>query len=384
MTDLQSLTPELLRARRSLKWNAAPPDVLPMWVAEMDYPTAPVVTEALQRAVRNESFGYPLTAQASGLADAVAAGLHDRYAWTVDPAHVHVVADVLRGMALAIELFSEPHDGVILTTPVYMPFFDLVTLTGRPQVHVPMAELDGRAVLDLAGVERAFAEGARTLVLCNPYNPLGRVLDRSELTALADIVTRHAGRVISDEIHAPLVLTGEHIPYASLSPATAEHTVTVVSASKAWNLPGLKCAQVVLSNPVDDAAWGRLPLVATIGASTLGVEASIAAYRDGAGWLDEVCALLDVHAARVAEAVESWSGVRHRRNEGTYLAWLDCSEVELDTEPATWFLEHAQVMLSPGRPFRAPPRRFARLNFATTTALLDEGLGRIADALEKR
>ena len=382
--DLQALTPDRLRGRRTLKWASQPDDVLAMWVAEMDYPAAPAIAEALHRAVDAETFGYPLEAGPSGLAEVLAADLARRHGWTVDPADVFLVADVMRGMTLALETFSGRDDPVVITTPVYMPFFDVVELSGRPQVHVPMVDVDGRPTFDLDALDGAFAQGARTVLLCNPYNPLGRVLDRAELGAFAEVVERHGARVIADEIHAPLVFEGTHIPYASLSPATAEHTVTLVSASKAWNLPGLKCAQVVTSNLADRAAWRRIPLWAKVGVASLGIEASLAAYRDGDAWLEEVRALLARHATVVAEAVAGMPGVRHRRNEGTYLAWLDCTDLDLDVDPADWFLEHARVALSPGRPFRAPARRFARLNFATTTAILEESLERMTKAIENR
>ncbi len=382
--DLQALTPDRLRARRSLKWASQPPDVLAMWVAEMDYPTAPAITAALHRGVDAETFGYPLDAQPSGLADVLVADLVRRHGWTVDREDVFLVADVMRGMTLALDTFSGRDDAVVITTPVYMPFFDVVELSGRPQVHVPMAEVEGRATFDLEALDAALADGARTVLLCNPYNPLGRVFERDELMAFADVVDRHAARVVADEIHAPLVLRGVHVPYASLSSATAGHTVTLVSASKAWNLPGLKCAQVVTSNAADRAAWQRIPLWAKVGVASLGIEASIAAYRDGEPWLREVLALLEANAQLLADAVTQMPGVRCRRNEGTYLAWLDCTDLGLDVEPADWFLEHARVALSAGRPFRAPAHRFARLNFATTTAILEESLERMALAVQSR
>jgi cystathionine beta-lyase len=381
LADLQALTPQTLRARRTMKWATQPEDVLAMWVAEMDFPTAPAVTEALHRAVNAETFGYPLGAQASGLAEVLAAFQEKHHGWLIDPDGVHLVADVMRGVFLAIETFSGPDDPVVLTTPVYMPFFEVVGLTGRPQVHVPMAEAEGRPTLDLPGIDAALGDGARTVVLCNPYNPLGRVFDRQELTGLAEVVARHGARVISDEIHAPLVLEGTHVPYAGLSEETARHTVTVVSASKAWNLPGLKCAQVVTSNDDDTEVWKRIPVWSTIGVSTLGIEASLAAYRDGGDWLEEVLPLLQKHVTLLEEAVAGMPGVGYRRNEGTYLAWLDCTELGLDVEPALWFLERARVALSPGLPFRAPAKRFARLNFATTTAILEESLERMQAAL---
>jgi cystathionine beta-lyase len=355
-----------------------------MWVAEMDYPTAPAITAALRQAVDAETFGYPLDAAESGLADVLVADLDRRHGWRVHPDDVFLVADVMRGMTLALDAFSERTDPVVITTPVYMPFFDVVKLSGRPQVHVPMVEAEGRATFDLDGLDGELGEGARTVLLCNPYNPLGRVFDRGELTAFAEVVERHGARVIADEIHAPLVLEGTHQPYAALSAATAGHTVTLLSASKAWNLPGLKCAQVVTSNADDRAVWERIPLWAKVGVASLGTEASIAAYRDSEEWLRDVRALLTRHAQLVAEAVDGMPGVRHRRNEGTYLAWLDCTELELDVDPADWFLEHARVALSPGRPFRAPANRFARLNFATTTAILEESLDRMDKALRSR
>ena len=388
--DLQALTPEQLRARRTIKWNLYPPDVLALWVAEMDYPTAPPIVEALQRAVANETFGYPLDARTSGLGRATADYLGREFGWPVDPEAVFAVPDVLRGIRIAIETFTGSDDPVIVTTPVYMPFFDAVALTGRPQVHVPMSRAegrhDGRWTLDLDGIERALETGARTLLLCSPYNPLGLVFTDAELLRLADRVEHHRARVISDEIHAPLVFDGHHTPYAALSPVTARHTVTVTAASKAWNLPGLKCAQVVLTNEADVDRWRRLPFLTTIGASSLGIEASIAAYDDGGPWLAEVLPLLEHHANLVVDAVAEMPGVQTVRNEGTYLAWLDCTELSqrlgLTTEPSDWLLEHAKVALNPGLPFHAPPRRFARLNFATTTPILQDALGRMQDALE--
>ena len=383
--DLTALTPPQLQARRTMKWTTYPPDVLALWVAEMDYPTAEPVMAAIRAAVAAETFGYPMNPAASGLPEAYAGWALRRYGMTVDPADVHVVADVMHGVRLALEYFTAPDDPVIITTPVYMPFFDIVDLARRPQVHVPMATgPDGRAALDLDRINAAFAAGARTLLLCSPYNPLGRAFSPAELAALAEVVDRHGGRVVSDEIHAPLVHDDRpHVPYASVSAAAAAHTLTVVAASKAWNLPGLKCAQVLTSSPADRATWAAIPVWDLVGVSTLGMEASTAAYRDGEQWVTEVLTQLAANRETLRGRVAGWPGVRLGSTEATYLAWLDLTELGLTEEPAALLLREARVALSGGVPFRAPKHRFARLNYATTPTILDAALDRIEGALAR-
>ncbi|HEX2704724.1 MAG TPA: aminotransferase class I/II-fold pyridoxal phosphate-dependent enzyme, partial [Candidatus Lustribacter sp.] len=239
--DLDSLTPSDLRSRRTLKWTTYDADVLPLWVAEMDYPTAPPILEAITRAVRDETLGYPSSILERELGDAVAAWSMQRFGWAVDPFRVHSAGNVMHGLRLALTYYSAPSDPVILTTPAYPPFFDVVALARRPQVHVPMTRAaEGRPTLDLPAIDAAFGAGARTLVLCHPHNPLGRVFTRAEPSDLAEVVAGHGGRVVSDEIHGSLVYDdAAYVPYAAISPQTAAHTVTVSAASKAWNLPGL-------------------------------------------------------------------------------------------------------------------------------------------------
>lgn len=388
--DLHARTPEQLRARGTLKWIAYPPDVLPMWVAEMDFPVCRAVTSALHAAVDAESFGYPARAQMAALAEAFAQWSHEQHGWVVDPADVHVVGDVMHGVSLAIRYYTSPQDAVVIPSPVYMPFFSVVELTGRPQVRVPMVWRDapeipsGRWEFDLAGIDAALAAGARTVLLCSPHNPLGRVFEVAELAALAQVVDRHGARVISDEIHAPLALTRPHIPYAACSPTAAAHSITVTSASKAWNLPGLKCAQVITHAPGDTATWARIPMWEKVGVSTLGMVGGRAAYTDGGPWLVAVTETLREQAALVASAVDSWPGVTTVPNEGTYLQWLDFDALALTEEPAAWLEREARVAVNPGVPFGGAPHRYARLNFAATRALLDEGLTRIGRVVRAR
>lgn len=369
-----------LRRAGGLKWSMYP-DALGAFVAEMDFGTAAPVTRALREAVDAEALGYLPAATSDAMSAAYAAWSRQRYGWEVAPADVRPVADVVTGLRLSIEHFSTP-GAVILPTPAYMPFVTVPPALGRPVIQVPMTEVDGRAVYDPDALDAAFRAGGTLLVLCNPHNPLGRVLAAAELRAIAEVVDRHGGRVFADEIHAPLVFDGRrHVPYASLSPVTAGHTLTATSASKAWNLPGLKCAQVVLSNDADRETWARFGQLAEHGASTLGVLASAAAYADGGPWLDGVLDYLDGNRALLAELVaDRLSGVRHVPPEGTYLAWLDFRATG-PADPAPHFLAEAGVALTDGARCGEAGRGFARLTLATPRPVLRQVVEQLAAAM---
>ncbi len=378
-------TAEQLRARRTMKWTAYPDDVLPMWVAEMDFPVCREVASAIERACGAETFGYPSRVAVRELGAAFADWQARHTGWAVAPERVNDVGDVMHGVSLAIRHWSSPGEAVVIPSPVYMPFFEVVELTGRPQVRVPMGWDGERWVLDLDGIDTALAAGARTVLISNPHNPLGRVFERAELAALADVVERHGARVVSDEIHGPLTLDGRpFVPYAAVSDHAAAHSITVTSASKSWNLPGLKCAQLVTHTDADQQRLDALSFWERVGVSTLGIEANLAAYRHGDEWLGEVRETLAEHRDLVAAAVADWPGARTVANEGTYLQWLDFGELGLDEEPATWLLREAKVALNAGAPFGGAEHRFARLNFATTRPLLEEGISRIGRAVRAR
>ncbi len=382
--DLDVLTPEQLRARGTVKWTRFPSDILPMFVAEMDYPTAPEIMAALHRWVDREAFGYPMGAQITGLAEATAEFAANHYGWPVDPADVLDVPDVMRGMLVAIETFTAPGDRVILTTPVYMPFFEVLDFAGREQVRIPLIEQDGIPTLDLDAIDAAFAGGATAILLSHPHNPNGTEFAAEILLGLAEIADRHGARVISDEIHGPLVFDRRHRPYAALSEAAATHGITVTAASKAWNIPGLKCAQIITSNPADRARIAATPEMLRYGTAQVGYAGTVAAYREGGPWLEAVLAKLDAHRRLVVDAVAQWPGVRTRLNDATYLQWLDFTDLELTEEPSHWLAREARVMLNVGTTFGAEPFRCARLNFATTTALLHDGLKRIGEVITRR
>jgi cystathionine beta-lyase len=309
---------------------------------------------------------------------------------------------VITGLAAAITVFSRPGSPVILPTPAYMPFLTVPGSLGREIIQVPMAADGGRYALDLDGIDAAFKRGGHLLVLCNPCNPVGRVYDRDELTAVAEVVEANGGRVFADEIHAPLLYPGgTHIPYASLGAATAAHTVTGTAASKGWNLPGLKCAQFLLSNDHDAATWAERGSTFEHGASTPGVPASTAAYRDGGPWLDDAVAYLDGSRALLADLLaEHLPEVGYQPPEGTYLAWLDCRALftdrgsrlpggrphppVADVIPAEFFLAKARVMLTDGAACGEAGRGHVRLNFATPRPILAEIVRRLGDAVRGR
>jgi cystathionine beta-lyase len=267
-----------------------------------------------------------------------------------------------------------------------MPFRAVPALLGRELIEVPMASAEGRPAYDLDAIERALAPGGRLFVHVNPHNPLGRVFTAEEQVALAAVVERTGARVFADEIHAPLVHPGAvHRPYAALSPATARHTVTATSASKAWNLPGLKAAQLLLSDEDDVAHWERVGFLFVHGASTPGVLAATAAYDEGEEWLDRVLAYLDGNRVLLGELLaDRLPGIRYRPPEATYLAWLDCRELGLGTSAGEFFLQRAGVALVDGPECGAPGAGHVRLNFATPRPVLSTIVERMAAAVAGR
>ncbi|MFE7117687.1 MalY/PatB family protein [Streptomyces sp. NPDC057654] len=372
-------------ARRSLKWGRNGPSVLGAWVAEMDFPLAPEVRQALHRAVDHGETGYPLRDIRTGLPAACADWLRESFGWSVPAEQIFLVPDILTGIGLGIDAYSPPGSAVVVPTPAYPPFFEIVEALGRPLVEVPLTTDAGRPTLDVEGIGAALAAGARTVVLCSPHNPAGRVFTPAELTALRSVVTAHGARVIADEVHAGLVYPGHrHVPYASLSAEAAAHTITVTSASKAWNIAGLKCSQVILTNPRDVVRWRQLPFHARHGSSTLGIAANIAAYREGDAWRRRAVRYLDGNRRFLDEALAAeLPEVGHRSPEATYLAWLDCRGLGLD-DPGGFFLRHAKVALSDGSVFGAAGRGFVRLNFATSRPLLQRIVTALAKAARER
>jgi len=379
-----ALTADELRGRGSVKWDHEHPEVLGAWVAEMDFGTAPAVLEAWQESARRFEFGYPSTALVSEMAEATVRWYSERYGWEIDAADVAPIADVIRGLELAITEFSAPDAPVIVPTPAYMPFLFVPLELGREIVQVPfLRDSEGAFALDLDRIDAELEAGAGLVILANPGNPTGKVYSRDELVALAEVVDARGARVFSDEIHAPLTLFGNrHVPFASVSDAAARVAITATSTSKAWNLPGLKCAQLILSADRDREVWQRIGMMASHGASTPGIRANTAAYRDGAAWLDEVRAYIEQNYTALREALaEKLPLARVAPLEGTYLCWLDLTAYPVVGDVAEVLLAEAKVRVNSGPAFGEVGDGHVRLNIATSRVILLEIVDRMADAL---
>ena len=368
-----------LRRRTSAKWTTYDADVLPLWVAEMDVDLADPVREALERALRDGDTGYP---GRTTCAETLAAFAEQRYGWSgLDPARTTLVADVMTGAMEAVKLVTDPGDVVVVNSPVYPPFFGFLEAAGRTVLEVPL--VDGR--LDLPGLEHAFAERRpegrpAAFFLCSPHNPTGTVHTADELTEVARLAERHGVRVVVDEIHAPLVLDGARFtPYLSL-PGTGS-AFSLMSASKAWNLAGIKAA-VLVAGPEAADDLVRLPWVVSHGPTHLGVIAHTAAFAEGGPWLDSLLAgLADNRACLTGLLGTHLPDVGFTPPAATYLAWLDCRALGLAAEPAQVFRERGRVAVNEGEPFGTGGAGHVRLNFATSRAILTEAVERLRVAV---
>lgn len=378
--QFDAITVEELARAGSTKWSRDP-DTIGAWIAEMDFGTAGVVTEALHEHVRSAQFGYTPSSAKDSLARAFSGFAYRRYGWEVDPSAVRPAADVLAVLGAMIDHFSTGK--VIVPTPAYMPFLTLPGVHDRDTIEVALVRDGDRWVYDLDALGAAFDDGGELLVLCNPHNPVGRVLERDELLAIADVVDTKGGKVFSDEIHAPLVFNGHaHVPYATLDERTAGHTITATSCSKGFNIPGLKCAQAILTNEFDAQRWAARCGAVEDGASRPGIVANVAAYDHGGPWLDAVLAYLDRNRAALGELVtQRLPGVGYTPPEGTYLTLLDMRETGLGDDPAQRLRTDAGVLLMSGPACGEAGVGHARLTFATPLPILQEIVERIAHVL---
>jgi cysteine-S-conjugate beta-lyase len=360
------------------------PDAIGAWVAEMGFGIAKPIHETLLREARNGTLGYNDPASLAEARESVAEWMRRSYSWDVAPATVGFVSDIVSGFGAVLRHFLPPGAAVVVPTPAYPPFLTVPKLFGHPVVQVPGFDDTTGHRMDLDGIDRALAHGGRLVVLCNPHNPTGRSFTQEELTALAILVESHGARVFSDEVHAPIRLMDHvHLPYAALGQSTAAHTITATSTSKAWNVSGLKCAQLVFTSPKDAVVWDGVADFYVRSVSRLGVATVRAAYdeQESLAWLAATLTRLRANSAAVARCVaDSMPGVVHSPSESTYLAWLDCRGLGL-AHPSKWFREQAGVAMSDGADFGSPAH--VRLNFALPEPLLKELLGALVVAVSE-
>ena len=369
------------RGTRSLKWEAyGGQDVIPMWVADMDFQAPPAVIEALHRRVAHGIFGY--TVAAEELASVVVARCRDHYGWTIEPDWLVWLPGVVPGLLAACRAFSAPDDEIVTFTPVYPPFLTAPGQSGRRLVSIPLVRRAGRYTIDLAALEAAITPRTRLLLLCHPHNPVGRVFDRTELSAVAEICRRHAITICSDEIHCDLILNGTaHVPIAALSPNVAAASVTLMSPGKTFNTAGLNMGFAIIPDGERRARYQAVCKGVLPEPNLMGLTACLAAYREGEAYRQALIKTLARNAAHVLAFVRSeLPALSMTPVEATYLAWIDVTALG-QANPASFFRE-AGVGLSPGSAFGGEGH--VRLNFGCPLPLLAQGLERMHAAVAAR
>jgi len=375
------------RLYESWKWRHCDEDVLPLWIADMDFKSPEPVLQALRRRIEHGVLGYAM--EPPELRPVIVQWLRELYGWEVAPGELVFLSGVMAGLRLACRALAGPGDGVLLQTPGYDSILDTPAMFGLSNDEAELAlRADGYYEVDGQALERAISSRTRLFALCNPHNPSGRVFTRRELETMAEICLRHKLIICSDEIHCGIVYRGHrHIPIASLDPEIARSTITLMAPSKTYNIAGVRCAFAVIQNPGLRATFeaARRGLVA--GPDALGWVAALAAYRYGQPWLDEVLRYLEGNRDLAARYVRTeLPGVRMYPPEASFLAWLDCRQAGIAHEIHNirfhkFFYEQARVAVYNGAFFGRPGRGFARLNFGCRRSTLIEGLDRIKRAL---
>ena len=384
MLEVKALPLAELRERSSEKWREYPADVLPLFVAETDFPLAPAISAALRRAVDIGDTGY--IASRTPLPEEYAAFALRRFGWRADPSRMRTTADVSMGIVEILRRVTQPGERVVVTPPVYPPFFDLVSEAGAEVARVPLIDTGTEWELDLDGIRAAFEDGATAMLLCNPHNPTGTVHSRDALSALAEIADEFGAAVVSDEIHAPLAQPGTGFtPFLDTGDAAERVGYAVVSASKAFNLAGLKCALMVTASDRPSAIVRGLPIEVEWRTGQFGLLAAVAAFSEESdAWLDGLLTTLDANRVLLEDLLASkLPGARYRIPDAGYLAWIDLSGLEWGDNPARRILKEAKVALHFGPAFGEEGRGFVRLNFGTSPEIITEAIERIATLVDR-
>lgn len=371
------------RNTESIKWNLFPEDVLPMWVADMDFPVPPAVTRALKTRVEHPIYGYAKTEP--GLVEAIQAHLRRLYGWQVESEQIVLMPGVVIAFNLATQALSQPGGSLVFLTPVYMPFFEVAKNAGLTQVTVDLLQDEnGHFSIDWERFEAAIAQRPSLFLLCNPHNPVGRVFTRAELERITEICQRFNVPICSDEIHSDLVYSGHrHTPVASLSPEIAANTITLMAPSKTFNVPGLGCSYAIITNPELRKSFNNARHGLVHGANLMGMIAARAAYTEGQDWLAELLTYLEGNRDFLVDFIKTrLPRARMTIPEGIYLAWIDLRAYNLEPTSCEYLVKHARVGLNDGKEFGTAGIGYVRLNFACPRSVLLEGLERIRQALE--
>ena len=389
MSDNNVVAPALseLLTHSSEKWRGFPSDVLPLPVMEMDFPIAQPIRDVLIEMVNHSDLGY--LGPVPELADGFAAFCAKRWGWELDKSQVRIAADVGVGCVEVLRVFTQPGDRILINSPVYQNFYSWVNEVKLEKVDVPFVKAESASdsinpwTLDLDEVEKAYATGIKVHLLCSPHNPLGRIYSREELTRIADMAKKYGVIVISDEIHSPLVFKShEFVPFLTISETAREVGITVTSASKGWNIAGLKSALIVSQNEAINTVLALMPPAVKFRSSILGAFASAAAFKDGEVWLDSVIDTLEENSLMVRNLLAAkLPSVKTHLPQSSYVAWLDLTALNLGENPAQTLLERGKVAFNAGHLYGAQSTQFVRLNYATSPTILTEAIDRIVKSL---
>ena len=389
MPDNNVVAPALseLLTHSSEKWRGFPADVLPLPVMEMDFPIAQPIRDVLIEMVNHSDLGY--LGPVPELADGFAAFCAKRWGWEIDKSQVRIAADVGVGCVEVLRVFTKPGDRILINSPVYQNFYNWINEVQLEKVDVPFVKSVSESddvnpwSLDFDEVEKAYASGIKVHLLCSPHNPLGRIYSRAELTRIAEIAKKYAVIIISDEIHSPLVFKShEFVPFLTISETAREVGIAVTSASKGWNIAGLKSALIVSQNKAIDEVLALMPLAVKFRSSILGAFASAAAFKDGEVWLDSVIDTLEENSIMVRDLLSAkLPSVKTHLPQSSYVAWLDLSALNLGENPAQTLLERGKVAFNAGYMYGPQSSQFVRLNYATSPTILTEAIDRIVKSL---
>lgn len=384
MSDYQVSAPNLaeLQTHTSAKWRSFPPDVLPLPVAEMDFPVAEPIRARLIEMVSKSDLGYldAIPELGAGFQKFAA----ERWNWSVDPLQVRAATDVGVAVVEILRVFTQPGDSILVSSPVYHNFYTWINETKLNKVDVPFERTGDESknpwVINWEGIEKAYAGGIKVHLLCSPHNPLGRIYSKDELLRFIELAKKYNVLIISDEIHAPLTYKGEtFIPFLSLGKDAEEVGVTVTAASKGWNIAGLKCAIIVSQNDSMNRRLNELTPALHYRASLLGGFATAVAFAEGTVWLDSVLENLDHNRKMIKDLlIAKLPSVRYHIPQNSYLAWLDLEALQLGEDPNLALIKNSRVAFNAGHTFGPQCSQYVRLNFATSPTIVTEAIERIA------